>query len=463
MRENLYRNLRLGLLTAFYIFILSFPIQLAGTDINIDVDDINCIIHEDATNTSIGASKANNEISTAQTELVGGNFTYDGINYFFNVTGNIAEVIDNKNLVRDNLIIPDVVVYNGVTAPVTYIRDRAFADCKTITGTLTLGNNITSIGSSAFSGCTGLTGSLEIPNSVKKIYSSAFEDCTGFNGTLTIGNSVVEILERAFSNCSGFTELILGNSVSYIGNYVFYGCSGLTGTLILPDTGGGVYGAAFQGTRYSELILPSSRWRLGGYAFYTPGTLKKIECHSTTPPSFWMGSPFNYYTIPLYVPRESINDYKTAEVWKEFYDIRAIEGDIEIEEISFNESEIQLKSSEAFQLVAKISPEYATNQSLNWVSSDPHIATVDENGLVTALTPGITIITATTPNGLSAVCKVTINPIPASTVTLNVSDMTLLIGQIGRLTATVSPEHTTDKTTIWASDDEVVATVGEDG
>ena len=55
---------------------------------------------------------------------------------------------------------------------------------------------------------------------------------------------------------------------------------------------------------------------------------------------------------------------------------------------------------EPFQLTIEIEPNNATNKSVTWTSSNPDVATVDENGLVTAVAErGTTIITVTTNDG----------------------------------------------------------------
>lgn len=46
---------------------------------------------------------------------------------------------------------------------------------------------------------------------------------------------------------------------------------------------------------------------------------------------------------------------------------------------------------------------------MTWTSSDETIATVDENGAVTAIKAGSVIITATTANGLTATCEVIVS------------------------------------------------------
>jgi uncharacterized protein YjdB len=49
-----------------------------------------------------------------------------------------------------------------------------------------------------------------------------------------------------------------------------------------------------------------------------------------------------------------------------------------------------------FQLTIEIEPPNAANKAVTWTSSDPNVATVNENGLVTAVAGGIAIITVTT-------------------------------------------------------------------
>ena len=70
---------------------------------------------------------------------------------------------------------------------------------------------------------------------------------------------------------------------------------------------------------------------------------------------------------------------------------------------------------ETLQLTAIITPEDATNKKVNWASSNPNVATVDENGLVASCSLGTTTITAMTTDGsnLSASCMVTVKCLSA--------------------------------------------------
>ncbi|MFR0559020.1 Ig domain-containing protein, partial [Pseudoscardovia radai] len=66
------------------------------------------------------------------------------------------------------------------------------------------------------------------------------------------------------------------------------------------------------------------------------------------------------------------------------------------------------------QLAAVVAPSNATNKAVTWTVRDPAIATVDTNGVVTALTVGATTVTVTTVDGkksASALVLVTAKPV----------------------------------------------------
>src|SRR5690606_28977430 len=63
--------------------------------------------------------------------------------------------------------------------------------------------------------------------------------------------------------------------------------------------------------------------------------------------------------------------------------------------ISLNETEFYLTEGEQIQVTATVTPHNATNKTVTWSSSDENIATVDADGIVTALGLGVATITAT--------------------------------------------------------------------
>ena len=138
---------------------------------------------------------------------------------------------------------------------------------------------------------------------------------------------------------------------------------------------------------------------------------------------------------------------------------------VEITAISLNHTEATLYPEDTLQLVVSYDPENATDKTITWSSSNTEVATVDENGLVTAHTDGSTVIMAITVNGINAECAVTVSKkaIPAEGIILSSDVEELTVGDTVELTATVTPVDTTDPTVTWTSSDEAVATVGEDG
>lgn len=88
--------------------------------------------------------------------------------------------------------------------------------------------------------------------------------------------------------------------------------------------------------------------------------------------------------------------------------ITVSEAVIAVDSIVLNQTTASMLVGETLQLVATITPEDATDKTITWTSSDVGAASVDENGLVTALEQGDAIITAV-PNGnsaLSATCVI---------------------------------------------------------
>ena len=171
------------------------------------------------------------------------------LRYTVDTDANTAEVqgpiLANEKI--HNLVIPDFIDYNGNQIPVTSIRIYAFENCSGFTGSLTIGDNVTTIGNGAFEGCSGFSESLTIGNSVKTIGKNAFRNCTGLTGSLIIGNSVTTIEDSAFRGCIGFTgSLTIGDSVTTIGDYAFWYCTGFTGTLTIGNSVTSIGKCAFQ-------------------------------------------------------------------------------------------------------------------------------------------------------------------------------------------------------------------------
>ena len=80
--------------------------------------------------------------------------------------------------------------------------------------------------------------------------------------------------------------------------------------------------------------------------------------------------------------------------------------DVAVTGVKLNNTSLTLLVGETHTLTATILPESATNKTVVWTSSNPLVASVMPNGLVTALYEGTTTIVATTQEGISATCVV---------------------------------------------------------
>lgn len=127
---------------------------------------------------------------------------------------------------------------------------------------------------------------------------------------------------------------------------------------------------------------------------------------------------------------------------------------------SLNKTTTTIEKGNNETLVATISPSNATNKTVTWSSSDQSIAKVDSSGMVTAISTGTAIITATSNDNttVSASCTVTV---PG--VTLNPSSKTIGRNQSFLLTATIVPTGAAYKSISWESSDTSVATVENSG
>lgn len=140
---------------------------------------------------------------------------------------------------------------------------------------------------------------------------------------------------------------------------------------------------------------------------------------------------------------------------------------IDVTEIRLDKENITMPVGSTYRLTATILPENATDKTLVWKSDDESVAIVDKDGLVIAVKGGFeTIISAATPKGdVKAICKVKVEKkvVPVSGITIDKESLKMKVGETYHLTAKVSPEDATDKSVVWKSEDESIATVDQEG
>ena len=142
--------------------------------------------------------------------------------------------------------------------------------------------------------------------------------------------------------------------------------------------------------------------------------------------------------------------------------------------VTSKDGQKELTIEDTLQLLAEIEPEDATNQEVDWSSSDPKKASVDENGLVTAIEEGDVAITAEAKDGSGITGNITLKiqakqeenpekPVESVRITAAGNKTKLQIQEQVKLTAVVMPWDATNKKVVWASSKPSIASVDTNG
>lgn len=139
---------------------------------------------------------------------------------------------------------------------------------------------------------------------------------------------------------------------------------------------------------------------------------------------------------------------------------------IKVSGVSLDKTPLGLMVGDKVKLVATVIPEDATNKNVSYESDDNNIATVTQDGEISAVGLGSTIVRVTTEDGqFKAHCTVyVINTAPlVKEIELNETELTLAVGETFQLTADIKPSYANNKNVVWSSKNEQVATVDETG
>ena len=134
-----------------------------------------------------------------------------------------------------------------------------------------------------------------------------------------------------------------------------------------------------------------------------------------------------------------------------------------IEKVEINKTELTLIKGDAEQLTATVYPMDAKDTNIYWTSANRNIATVDNDGNVTGIAGGETVITARSSDAtVYAECKVKVD-VPVDSIVLNQKEVTMLKNEVYILAPIISPEDATVKEVQWSSSNKDVVRVTEDG
>ena len=246
----------------------------------------------------------------------------------------------------------------------TYFYDGAFINCSKITAINFSRSCTNEINFDTLNNTTSLE-SVTMPNNKNytiengAVYNSdkteLYHVFKGISGEFVVPSSVTYIRENAFKNCSKLTKVVIPDSITEL-NIEFNGCTDLK-VLEVPTSVNYMYDYQFENM--------ADDFTIEGYA----GSYAERYA--------------NYHN----------------------YNFRRL-----ADEITLNKTTVSTAVGRTLKLVPTIKTDKTFDKTVTFASENPKVAKVAADGTVTALAAGTVKITATTVNGKTASCLVTVNP-----------------------------------------------------
>ena len=360
-------------------------------------------------------------------------------------------------------------ILSAVVEPgVESVGNYAFYSCLKL-ASVSLPGGVKSIGESAFQDCAKLT-AVEIPEGVTSIGSSAFSGCSGLT-SVTIPDGVTSIGGNAFWYCSSLSSVTIPESVTSIGSAAFQACSRLKHVYY---GGSDLQWKEIEIGKYNSELTKATIHYASTHAHnveHVPG--KAASCTETGNLEYWLCSICGKYftdegftqstdeagvvvpalghamtrkeavkptaqaagNIEYYICSRCGKLFKDAlgeeETTLEKVTLPAIPYVSEIDlardgELVPETMEVDGRTSRTLSFAVMVQPAGAETK-VEWSSSVPAVARVNQSGIVTLLTSGTTVITAAATDGSEVTAQVTLNVtapdyaprLGASTLTLN--------------------------------------------
>ena len=339
------------------------------------------------------------------------------------------------------------------------IRDSAFKNCTALKE-LVWSKAPELIESNAFYNCDAIT-EMDIPATVTSVGYQAFYDCDGLT-KITIPDSVTSLGDSVFYDCDALTDVKLGAGITTIPASAFRHCDALE-QLTVPRRVTAIKDNAFKDSvKFSSITIPRSVTSISANAFSYLDKLTIYGVAGTYAETFAKTNSIKFVDRQVSATSASLDqtaltlnkgasgqlmltvtpeDFTDEVVWKSSDTAVVTVSDTglvkavgvgtatikvsvgkasasckvtvlqPVTSISLNRSSLTMEATDTFQLQASVYPSNAADQRVQWTSSDPAVASVDENGLVTALKKGTSTVTAAAldGSGVTRTCQVTVS------------------------------------------------------
>ena len=201
-------------------------------------------------------------------------------------------------------------------------------DAETGTGVMLFEDELSYIGDYAFEGNAALL-SVLLPNSVTELRNCCFRYCSNLTKAVIPGE-ITYFQSASFEQCHALATINCRYSTSDLRHvvmnniYLAYAPAGAE-DCVIPDGVKHVESYVFRGSNIASVVIPASVNNIGEQAFLKSANLMAVYCKPTTPPAISAsvnGGIFdgNASGRKIYVPKESVWAYKTAEHWSDYAD-----------------------------------------------------------------------------------------------------------------------------------------------
>ena len=313
---------------------------------------------------------------------------------------------------------------------VTTIWEHAFEGCSSLKK-VEWSDCLESIKDNAFKGCTSLT-EIVIPNTVRELGNGVLYDCDSLTN-ISVGAGISKLSESCFEHCDNLEKIVLPYTIKSIDKSAFKECIALKEITIPRNTSSigtsvfsypakmTIYGVAGtyaekyageQGIKFVAIDKKAEKVSLDKSEVtinegQTVQLSLNVEPKDFTDEVSWKSTDTNIATVN----ENGLVNAKNKGTAK----IKIMVGEQTVyctvtvvqpvTDVYLNKDSLALEALENYQLKAEVYPEEADNKELEWTSSNEKVAIVDQTGCISALTKGVTTITAKAKDGSNVSCQ----------------------------------------------------------
>ena len=250
-------------------------------------------------------------------------FFVDGIYYNILDDNNVEVTYKGSSIYeveyRNDVVIPDNVLYNGVNYVVASIGKDAFS--YSYVKSVIIGNNVKIIGNNAFSN-NSLLASITMGSNVQTIGNYAFYNCSYLSTVNSLPNTLINIGASAFRACSNLTTIHIPDNLTTIGEYAFYECYKLA-SVTLGNNVTNIEGMAFMYCKALKSITLPNIKHIGSSAFNNCLSLDSVTLgnglRNIADNLFYQCSSLAHITIPDSIERIGEHAFYNCKLLKTIY------------------------------------------------------------------------------------------------------------------------------------------------